>query len=82
MQFVAKKIQIRGREKMTNEFWRGKRVLVTGGAGFLGKYVVRSFACAQERERGAAEIIPSALLRACLRDISAIRQLRHSRMVG
>jgi hypothetical protein len=37
--------------------------VVTGGAGFLGTYVVRSFDLAQERERGAAEItevIPSA----------------------
>jgi nucleoside-diphosphate-sugar epimerase len=53
------------------EFWRAKRVVVTGGAGFLGTYVVQKL-----RERGAAEIIvprssqydPSAPLRACLRD--------------
>jgi hypothetical protein len=49
---VAKKIQIRGREKMINEFWRAKRVppalvvtagasVVTGGNGFLGKHRVR-----------------------------------------
>ncbi len=90
-------------------FWHNKRVppalavtagasVVTGGAGFLGTYVVRSFdgvysersRTAQERERGAAEIIPSTApslrsglwLRAGsrssqydLRDINAIRKL-------
>ncbi len=59
-------------------FWRDKRVIVTGGAGFLGSFVVEKL-----RERGTAEIIvprrseydPSTLLRAGLRDIVAIRQL-------
>jgi nucleoside-diphosphate-sugar epimerase len=37
---------------VAKNFWHNKRVLVTGGAGFLGTYVVRSFDCAQERERG------------------------------
>ena len=32
-------------------FWRDKRVTVTGGAGFLGSFVV-----AKLRERGAAHI--------------------------
>ena len=41
MQFVAKKIQIRGREKSTNDFWHVKRTMVTGGNGFLGKHLVR-----------------------------------------
>lgn len=30
------------------EFWHGKRVMVTGGDGFLGKYIVRKL-----NERGA-----------------------------
>jgi len=36
----------------SNTFWRDKRVIVTGGAGFLGSFVVEKL-----RERGAAEII-------------------------
>jgi GDP-L-fucose synthase len=36
---------------MNDTFWRGKRVCVTGGAGFLGQYVQRRL-----RERGANEI--------------------------
>lgn len=35
----------------SNEFWRDKRVTVTGGAGFLGSFVVEKL-----RERGAADI--------------------------
>ncbi len=35
----------------SNKFWRDKRVTVTGGAGFLGSFVVEKL-----RERGAADI--------------------------
>jgi GDP-L-fucose synthase len=35
----------------TTEFWKGKRVCVTGGAGFLGSFVV-----AKLRQRGAKDI--------------------------
>jgi GDP-L-fucose synthase len=34
-----------------NEYWKNKRVCVTGGAGFLG-----SFVCAKSAERGVADI--------------------------
>ncbi len=35
-----------------NSFWKDKRVIVTGGAGFLGSFVVERL-----KDRGAAEII-------------------------
>src|SRR5512141_65408 len=36
---------------MTDKFWDGKRVIVTGGAGFLGSFVTE-----QLRQRGAQDI--------------------------
>ncbi len=36
---------------MTDNFWQGKRVIVTGGAGFLG-----SFVTAKLKERGATDV--------------------------
>ncbi|MBI4672650.1 MAG: NAD-dependent epimerase/dehydratase family protein [Chloroflexi bacterium] len=57
-------------------FWHQRRVMVTGGNGFLGKNVVRKL-----NERGAAVFIadhdrydPSASLRACLRHLDNIRR--------
>jgi GDP-L-fucose synthase len=37
---------------MTEDFWQGKRVIVTGGAGFLGSFVLEKL-----RQRGASDII-------------------------
>lgn len=51
-------------------FWRNKRVIVTGGAGFLGSFVVKKL-----QERGAAEIIVPRSKDYDLRDVNAIRQL-------
>ncbi|NOZ49637.1 MAG: GDP-L-fucose synthase [Chloroflexi bacterium] len=51
-------------------FWRNKRAIVTGGAGFLGSLVVEKL-----RERGVAEIIVPRSKDYDLRDINAIRRL-------
>jgi GDP-L-fucose synthase len=34
-------VTVRQRTKSSMNFWQNKRVLVTGGAGFLGSYVVK-----------------------------------------
>lgn len=54
----------------SNSFWKDKRVIVTGGAGFLGSFVVKKL-----RERGAAEIIAPRSREYDLRDLNAIRRL-------
>jgi GDP-L-fucose synthase len=51
-------------------FWQDKRVIVTGGAGFLGSYVVKSL-----HGRGAAEVIVPRSADYDLRDLQAIKQL-------
>jgi len=51
-------------------FRRDKRVLVTGGSGFLGSFVVDGL-----RARGAAEVIAPRRQDYDLRDIAAIRRL-------
>jgi len=53
-------------------FWQDKRVIVTGGSGFLGSFVVDAL-----RERGTAEIIIPRSKDYDLRNIDAIRQLFH-----
>ena len=45
---------LRSYDVMMSAFWHDKRVLVTGGAGFLGRVV-----CRRLRERGAVEIVVS-----------------------
>lgn len=56
----------------SQEFWKDRRVCVTGGGGFLGSFVLEKL-----QERGAAEIIVPRQAQYDLRDINAIRQLLH-----
>ncbi len=51
-------------------FWTHKRVLVTGGAGFLGCWVVDGL-----RRRGAADVLVPRSRDYDLRDLTAIRRL-------
>jgi GDP-L-fucose synthase len=51
-------------------FWRGKRVVVTGGAGFLGSFVVENL-----RRREPAEIVVPRSRDYDLREVEAIRAL-------
>lgn len=51
-------------------FWRDKRVIVTGGAGFLGSFVVERL-----RARGAGEIIVPRQRAYDLTQVAAVQQL-------
>jgi GDP-L-fucose synthase len=51
-------------------FWRGRRVIVTGGAGFLGTFVV-----ARLRAAGCREVIVPRSAECDLVDIHAVRRL-------
>ena len=54
----------------SKEFWRDKRVVVTGGAGFLGSFVVEKL-----QARGAAEIIVPRRAEYDFTQLDAIHQL-------
>jgi len=55
---------------MNTTFWQGKRVIVTGGAGFLGRVVVKKL-----KEHGASEIIVPRSADYDLTKLKAIKQL-------
>jgi len=56
----------------SGSFWQGKRVVVTGGAGFLGSFVVEKL-----RERGVGEVFAPRSAAYDLTQLDAIRQLLH-----
>lgn len=61
-----------------SSFWPGKRVMVTGGSGFLGSFVVNKL-----WKRGVAEVIVPRRKDYDLRNVSVIRQLlRETRNAG
>ncbi len=62
---------------MISEFWRGKRVIVTGGAGFLGSYVTRRL-----RERGATDIFVPRIEDYNLVDGNEIRRMYANALRG
>ncbi len=55
---------------MTDSFWASKRVLVTGGAGFLGGYVVAGL-----RARGATDVFAPSHAEYDLREPAALERL-------
>lgn len=56
----------------SHTFWHGKRVIVTGGSGFLGSVVVRKL-----QDRGAAAVVVPRKENYDLRHLDAIQQLLH-----
>jgi GDP-L-fucose synthase len=55
---------------MKEDFWRGKRVIVTGGAGFLGSFILEKL-----KQRGASDIFVPRIENYDLVDRDAIRRL-------
>jgi GDP-L-fucose synthase len=57
-------------QHLNESFWRSKRVIVTGGAGFLGKFVVKKL-----KQRGAGDIIIPRIEEYDLTEIESINRL-------
>lgn len=57
-------------EKNTYSYWNNRRVIVTGGAGFLGSFVIEKL-----HQRGALEVIVPHIEQYDLTDIQAIQRL-------
>ena len=55
---------------MNTTFWKGKRIIVTGGAGFLGRVIVKKLHSA-----GAAEVIVPRSATYDLTQLKAVKQL-------
>lgn len=53
-------------------FWQGKRVLVTGGSGFLGSFIVDKL-----KQRGVADIIVPRKVEYDLVQLEAVQRLLH-----
>lgn len=60
-----------GKWPNSTQFWRDKRVIVTGGAGFLGSFIIDKL----RNEREAAEIVVPRKAHYDLREGAAVRQL-------
>jgi len=61
---------------MGNDFWKGKRVVLTGGAGFLGSFVTKKLI-----EHGAADILIPRIEYYDLTDRDEIRRLLDESML-
>jgi GDP-L-fucose synthase len=69
---ITKMCQVRfpKEKKMGESFWQGKRVIVTGGAGFLGSYVIEKL-----KQRGAMDIYIPTIEEFNLVDPNEIRRM-------